>query len=183
MKRGISLAEALISLGLISVMLALLALLCRDLARDRGTRARVDSQSQLDLGLLRLGQEWKSAVHVNAPVPGATSNQLIMMRADTELEHEPPQPSDRLPMPLPTPALASWNSDDSSQQVKLRYAVDGVLGLLRQTVPGGVKTVRLAGVEQMSCRFLTDGRLQADFQVELEGRSLQRSLTILVPVL
>ena len=183
MKRGISLAEVLISLALISVMLALVALLCRDLARDRGTRARVDSQSQLDLGLLRLGQEWKSAIHINAPLPGASSNQLVMLRADSDLENEPAQPADRLPMPLPTPPLASWNSDDPSQQVKLRYDVDGVLGLVRQPLPGGAKTVRLSGVGQMSCRFLNDGRLQADFQVSLEGRSLQRSLTVLVPVL
>jgi len=182
MRRGLSLAEVLISLALISVMLALVALLCRDLTRDRGTRARVDSQSQLDLGLLRLGQEWKSATHVNTPLPGASSGQFVMLRANTNMESDPPQPGDRLPMPLPTPPLATWNSDDPGQQVKLRYDVDGQ-GLVRQALPGGAKTVRLAGAKQMSCRFLNDGRLQADFQLQLEGRSLQRSLTILVPVL
>lgn len=172
-----SLAEVLICLGLISVMLALVALLCRDLGRDQGSRARVDSQSQLDLGLLRLGQEWKAVLRVTAIGPS-----LVVVRPDPNFENEPPSPSDRLPLPLATPPPLSFNGDDPAQQITLRYDVEPELGLVRHPLPAGEKTLRLAGVRQMSCRWLTDGRLQADFEVFVEERTLRRSLAVLVPL-
>ena len=181
-KRGMSLAEVLICLALISVMLAMVALLCRDLGRDRASRAKVDAQSQLDLGLLHLAQEWKSIIRVTTPLPAATSSTLVVVRPDPALESDPPQAGDRLPYPLPTPALASWDSDDPAQQTKLRYEVDPQLGLVRRTLPAGIKIVRLAGARDMTCHWLADGRLQAEFELVLEQRPIQRRLTLLVPV-
>ena len=183
MKRaGMSLAEVLICLALISVMLALVALLCRDLGRDQGSRARVDSQAQLDIGLLRLAQEWKAVLRVVSPVAGASSTYLVVLRADPAAESEPPTPGDRLPLPLPTPPLAGFNSQDPAHHLSLRYDVEPGLGLVRHPLPGGEKTLRLAGAEAMTCRWLNDGRLQADFELVLEERKLRRSLTLLVPL-
>lgn len=181
-QRGMSLAEVLICLALISVMLALVALLCRDLNRDQSSRAKIDSQSQLDVGLLRLAQEWKAVLRVVTPVAGSSSAQLVVLRADPNAENEPPAPGDRLPMPLPTPPLASFNSQDPVHQLSLRYEVEPGLGLMRHPLSGGEKTLRLSGVESMNCRWLSDGRLQADFQVTLEERRLQRTLAVLVPL-
>ncbi|MBN9417687.1 hypothetical protein ABS71_15335 [bacterium SCN 62-11] len=183
MKRGgISLAEVLICLALISVMLALVALLCRDLGRDQGSRSRIDSQAQLDVGLLRLAQEWKAVLRVVTPAAGASSPQLVVLRPDPAAESQPPGPGDRLPLPVPTPVPASFDSQDPARQISLRYDVEAGSGLVRHLLPGGEKTLRLAGVETMNCRWLTDGRLQADFELVLEERRLQRSLTVLVPL-
>lgn len=172
-----SLAEVLICLGLISVMLALVALLCRDLGRDQGSRARVDAQGQLDLGLLRLGQEWKAVLRVTAIAPN-----LVVVRRDPIFENDPPSPSDRLPLPLATPPPSSFSGDNPAHQVSLRYQIEPGVGLVRHPLPSGEKRLRLSGVRHMNCRWLTDGRLQADFEVFLENRSLRRSLAVLVPL-
>lgn len=181
-RRAMSLAEVLICLALLSVMLALVALLCRDLGRDQGSRARVDAQSQLDLSLVRLAQEWKTALQVTTPASGATSAHLVMTRRDPACESEPPAPADRLPLPVPTPPPLVFDSQDPSQVLALRYDVESELGLVRHPLPSGEKSVRLNGVRQMSCRWLSDGRLQADFEVYLEERTLRRSMVVLVPL-
>jgi hypothetical protein len=175
-RRGISLGEVLISLGLMGVMLSMVALLCHDAYVSGRTQEKVGRESQVTLTLLRLAQECKTAQKFVTPRPAQPATQLEFERLD-------PTRDDRLPAVVPVPPPAGFTSNNPDHYTRVRYRVDAARKLLlRQTNGTGDELERLSGVTRCRGEFLADGRLQIELWVDQDGLEVRRVLTALLPL-
>lgn len=170
-KRGFSLVEGLITIGIIGIMLLLVNLLMRDLQREsrhsRDQDRRLGAQQCID----RIGLALRSCRQVLEPVTG--TRPLLRLRGWNARENE-----NRLPLPPFTPP-ANWEPAAPAHLLEKRFEVSQGTLLCTQTQGGDVHVLRMLGeVEAFSATAEADGsfRLRIEwFDSKRRPQALERA--------
>ncbi|MEW6282899.1 MAG: hypothetical protein AB1758_30080 [Candidatus Eremiobacterota bacterium] len=167
-RRGVSLAEALISLLLIALALGLVAGIVREFSSLMTFSSKKDrALSAAQLGLVRMRDESLQALELLSPDTGPSA--VLRFRRLSPLA------AGRLPIPVPTPAPATWNPFPPADLIVVRYEVSN-RSLFRE-IEGRSERLELAGeVESLSCR-LTSSR-PANLQLTLTLQDGKRTVAL-----
>lgn len=176
-RRGLTILEMLVTLGLVFVVLGVVGDLFREysmVTRAASVRERVTESAQIALDRVRL--EYREAVERLSPADGSSG-------WVSELRFRKPHPDDdlRFPSALPTPLPSSWVP--IPERIEVAYYADNA-NFYRKITVGGQTTEQLlaTGISGFSCRNLGEGELEIILSVTQKGRviSLQtRSLRML----
>lgn len=164
-QRGFTVLEALMSLGLICLVLSILGSLLMSYSSvmlHQGGRQKTLMGCQVATESVR--RDVSSAIVVTAP----TSSTLHIEQID-------PLVSSRLPKPLPDPPNASWKPHDPADRVQIDYQLSGTSVMRRLTLSNGTTfednvTDEVDGLDfsilanknvQVTATALINGQLQA----------------------
>lgn len=153
MKRGISLAELIVTLGLLSVCLAIVATLFRAAVQQQLHSERKDSETRAGLAACQqLRQDLESAVEITSPLSGGTSSTVALTRInpfDQNL-NEPPLLDSSM----------QWNPHPSSRKWDISDVFTPATGKLQRTVlpEGGTAQVSIVaeGLTDLQCTLVND---------------------------
>lgn len=135
-RKGFSLLEAMIAMGLVFLILGLIATLMREYTGvNRLTSSKDATLDGVQFALREMRNELGSALDVMAPTTvGSTSSSLAFTKINPRLGE------DRIPYEFPAPIPANWAHADPSHLLDVVYARSG--GKLIRTVTGLPTTSR-----------------------------------------
>ncbi|MCA9793104.1 MAG: prepilin-type N-terminal cleavage/methylation domain-containing protein [Candidatus Eremiobacteraeota bacterium] len=168
--RGFSLIEAIISLLLVGVVLAVVAGITGEYARlSRSMGAQDVVVEALTAGSERVRCGFRQAIEVISPAAGSSAASALLTYDQAEMG--PP----RLAMP-PLPPGASWAPYQTAWLSQVSYLADA-RGLIRRETASGLTTeeVVLKGVEGFSCRWQKPDRV-LEFQLSVRTNGNLRTL-------
>lgn len=157
MKRGFTLAEALVASSLLCLMLTTLAILVRSYGgSSRASDVHDASLSGSRLAVESVRRDGEAAVKLLEPVLGSNTASPILrlQRIDPEIV--------RLPETMPDPAPGLWDPYDPAQMVEVRYYLTADI-LWREVFLGDGTQSKVAmgeHVQSFFVRSLTDNTLQ-----------------------
>jgi prepilin-type N-terminal cleavage/methylation domain-containing protein len=151
MRRGVSLAELLLTLALMSVAMAILASLFRAAARSMMHTEQKDVQVRGAIsGVQHVRQDLESAINITTPAAGASADTLAMVRL-TPFAHNYGT--------LPLLAAGSlWQPHPNAYRWTVGYSLSGG-ALIRDVQPQGGSAFQSTVAEQLSgfsCALLND---------------------------
>jgi len=126
-RRGFTVLEALMSLGLICLVLSILGTLL--MSYSRILMRQGDHQKSLlgcQVAVESVRRDVGSAIAFSVP----SSDQLHIEQID-------PLVTSRLPLPVPDPPAASWRPHPSGDRIKIDYRLVGTSVLRKVTLSGG----------------------------------------------
>lgn len=151
-KRGVSLAELLLTLALMSVAMAILASLFRAAARSMMHTEQKDVQVRGAIsGVQHVRQDLESAINVTTPAGGATANTIALIRL-TPFAHN----YGTLPL-LSSGSL--WQPHPTAYRWNVGYSLNPAGALLRDVQPQGGAAFQSMIAEQLSgfaCTLIDD---------------------------
>ncbi|MEW6281115.1 MAG: hypothetical protein AB1758_21045, partial [Candidatus Eremiobacterota bacterium] len=172
-RRGVTIAEALLTLVLVAMLMGITAYLMAEYGRIlRFSAAKDNTWLAAQVGVQRAVGEVREAVAVLTPAAGATANELRFRKID------PADPT-WLPTPIPSPAPATWDPYPPALLLEVCYRSDGQGTLIREVGPAGgapVSTQAVCeGITGFRCDNPGDGTVVLILSVQEE--KLVRSLT------
>lgn len=168
--RGFSLIEAIISLLLVGVVLAVVAGIAGEYSRLSRSMGSQDTLVEaLTAGAERVRCGFRQAIEVGSPAPASSAATAVLT-----FDQVPSQPP-RLGLP-PLPPGSSWSPYPASWRSRITFLSDA-RGLVRRETSGGVtrEEVVLQGVEGFSCRWQSPDRVLA-FQISVRVNGNLRTL-------
>lgn len=134
MKRGFSLLEAMIAMGLAFLVLGLLAVLMREYTGvNRLTSSKQATLDGVQFALREMRNELSCALHVEKPGTGgpSTTNVLEFRRLNPQIG------TDRLPDPNSFPPYPlSWSHADPTHLLDVTYEINSEKQLVRSVTAG-----------------------------------------------
>ena len=167
-RRGFSLAEGLLALGIVFLVLGIASQLMRQYASIlRSSESRSNTLTALQVALQQMIDDVRQSQVTSSPPAGNTALELIFLKVDPVAAW--------LPSPIPNPA-GTWNPMDPVHMVTVRYFLDQ--GEVKRTLTplsgAPAETWAIAqGVSGMQCSNLGDG-----IQIQLTLQETHRTMVL-----
>jgi prepilin-type N-terminal cleavage/methylation domain-containing protein len=180
-RRGLSLAELLVTLSLLSIAMAIMATLFRSAARSIYHSEQKDLETRSGVvACQQMREDLESAIFIYAPTGGATISDVSLLRMN---------PFDQN---LNPPPLLDADQPWSAHATNLRWRVDYTLTqgrLLRQVQPLGAPATGNSMVAEkltaFNCTLINDGAgtpVAAVVKAEVGQLQAKRTLTLEFPL-